>query len=89
MVADAISEKIGAEVDRHRVESQPLRDGRAYGEDPPDLDLIPEVKVIIENEEELEGEEDTRKPASAPSKLPRSRESRSGISGRRRNSRSR
>ena len=61
MVADAISEKIGAEVDRHRVESQPLREvGEHMVKIRLTFDLIPEVKVIIENEEELEGEEDTK-----------------------------
>lgn len=61
MVADAISEKIGAEVDRHRVESQPLREvGEHMVKIRLTFDLIPEVKVIIENEEELESEEDTK-----------------------------
>jgi len=61
MVADAISEKIGAEVDRHRVESQPLREvGEHMVKIRLTFDLIPEVKVIIENEEELEGEEDAK-----------------------------
>lgn len=61
MVAEAISEKIGAEVDRHRVESQPLREvGEHMVKIRLTFDLIPEVKVVIENEEELEGEEDTK-----------------------------
>lgn len=61
MVADAISEKIGTEVDRHRVESQPLREvGEHMVKIRLTFDLIPEVKVIIENEEELEGEEDAK-----------------------------
>jgi large subunit ribosomal protein L9 len=61
MIADAISEKIGAEVDRHRVESQPLREvGSHMVKIRLTFDLIPEVKVIVESDEELEGEEDTK-----------------------------
>ena len=61
MIAEATSEKIGAEVDRHRVESQPLREeGEHMVKIRLTFDLIPEVKVIVESEEELEGEEETK-----------------------------
>jgi large subunit ribosomal protein L9 len=60
MIADAISEKISVAVDRHWVESQPLRDaGEHKVKVRLTFDLIPEVKVIIvsdvEEEEEPEG----------------------------------
>jgi large subunit ribosomal protein L9 len=61
MIADAITEKIGANVDRRWVESQPLREaGDHEVKVRLTFDLVPEVKVIIvsdveEKEEETEG----------------------------------
>jgi len=55
MIAEAISQKIGAEVDRHWIESQPLREvGEFVVKVRLTYDLIPEVKVIVESEEEEE-----------------------------------
>jgi len=64
MIADAITEKIKTNVDRHWVESQPLREeGEHFVKIRLTFDLIPEVKVIIESEEELaeEGPKEKRK----------------------------
>lgn len=61
MIAEAISEKISAEVDRHRVESQPLREeGEHMVKIRLTFDLIPEVKVIVESEVEAAAEEETK-----------------------------
>ncbi|MBM3137819.1 MAG: 50S ribosomal protein L9 [Chloroflexi bacterium] len=61
MIAEAISEKIGAEVDRHRVESQPLREvGEHMVKIRLTFDLIPEVKVIVESEEAAASEADAK-----------------------------
>jgi large subunit ribosomal protein L9 len=61
MIAEAISEKIGAEVDRHRVESQPLREeGEHIVKIRLTFDLIPEVKVIVASEDEAAVEEETK-----------------------------
>lgn len=55
MIAESISEKIGSTLDRHLVETQPLREVGEY-----DIrvrltfDLIPTVKVIVEAEEKEE-----------------------------------
>lgn len=55
MIAEAISQKIGAEVDRHWIESQSLREvGEFMVKVRLTYDLIPEVKVIVESEEEEE-----------------------------------
>jgi large subunit ribosomal protein L9 len=61
MIADAISEKISTKVDRHWVESQPLREaGDHKVKVRLTFDLVPEVKVtvesdVVEKEEESEG----------------------------------
>jgi large subunit ribosomal protein L9 len=61
MIAEAISEKIGVEVDRHRVESQPLREaGEHMVKIRLTFDLIPEVKVNVESEDEAAAEEETK-----------------------------
>lgn len=58
MIAEAITERIGAQVDRHWIESQPLREvGEHMVKVRLTFDLIPEVMVIIESDEELEEEE--------------------------------
>ena len=71
MIAEAISEKIGAEVDRHRVESQPLREeGEHMVKIRLTFDLIPEVKVAVESEEETEEQKKhPEKSAAVPEKL--------------------
>jgi len=53
MITDAINEKLQTNVDRHQVESQPLREvGEHMVRVRLTFDLIPQVKVIIESEEE-------------------------------------
>ena len=53
MIADAISEQIAAQVDRHWIESQPVREeGEHIIKVRLTYDLIPEVKVIVESEKE-------------------------------------
>ena len=66
MIADAITEKISANVDRHWVESQPLREAGEHNVKVRlTFDLVPEVKVIVESDvEEKEAEpEDKHKRA--------------------------
>lgn len=61
MIAEAITEKIGANIDRHWVESQPLREvGEHMVKIRLTFDLVPEVKVIIESEEEIEEAEEPK-----------------------------
>jgi len=64
MIADAIAEKTGLEIDRHWIESQPLRDAGVHDvKIRLTFDLVPEVKVTVESEEEAEiaAEEKTKK----------------------------
>jgi large subunit ribosomal protein L9 len=66
MIADAISEKINATVDRHWVESQPLREaGDHKVKVRLTFDLVPEVKVTIVSDVEEEEEEPEGKPKRA------------------------
>ena len=66
MIADAISEKISAKVDRHWVESQPLREaGEHEVKVRLTFDLVPEVKVVVESDvEEKEEETDGKRKRS-------------------------
>ncbi len=53
MIADAITEKINSKVDRHWVESQPLREaGEHKVKVRLTFDLVPEVKVLVESDAE-------------------------------------
>jgi large subunit ribosomal protein L9 len=71
MIADAISEKISSTVDRHWVESQPLREaGDHKVKVRLTFDLVPEVKITIESdveeiEEETEGKRKRARKAEA------------------------
>ena len=75
MIAESISEKLGSELDRHLIETQPLRETGEY-----DVrirltfDLIPTVKVIVEAEEKEEDKRlesrGKRRPSSAESEKP-------------------
>ncbi len=75
MIAESISEKLGSELDRHLIETQPLRETGEY-----DVrvrltfDLIPTVKVIVEAEEKEEDKRSEsrgkRRPAIAESEKP-------------------
>jgi len=73
MIADAIAEKTGIEIDRHWIESQPLRDAGVHDvKIRLTFDLVPEVKVTIESEEEAgkgpEAEKKEEKPKAAVEK---------------------
>ena len=69
MIVDAIKEKLNVEIDRHQVESQPLRDvGEHKVRVRLTFDLIPQVKVLVEAEEKKEEEGE---PMEARSKSPR------------------
>lgn len=66
MIVDAIREKINVEIDRHQVESQPLREtGEHLVRVRLTFDLIPQVKVIVEAEEKPEEEARGPKPKAA------------------------
>ncbi|MDK2982382.1 MAG: large subunit ribosomal protein [Chloroflexota bacterium] len=52
-IIDAVNEKLNTNLDRHQVESQPLREvGEHMVRVRLTFDLIPEVKVIVESDEE-------------------------------------
>jgi len=62
MIADAISDKTRLEIDRHWIESQPLREvGTHDVKVRLTFDLIPEVKVTVISEEEAEKEQKASK----------------------------
>jgi large subunit ribosomal protein L9 len=68
-IVDAIKEKLNVEIDRHQVESQPLREvGEHKVRIRLTFDLIPQVKVLVEAEEK---KEEAREPREARAKGPR------------------
>jgi large subunit ribosomal protein L9 len=69
MIVDAIKEKLNVEIDRHQVESQPLREvGEHKVRVRLTFDLIPQVKVLVEAEEK---KEEAQEPREARAKGPR------------------
>jgi large subunit ribosomal protein L9 len=66
-VIDAVNEKLKVNLDRHQIESQPLREvGEHKVRIRLTFDLIPELKVFVESEDaEEEVEESDKKPRSA------------------------
>lgn len=69
MIVDAIKEKLNIEIDRHQVESQPLREvGEHKVRIRLTFDLIPQVRVLVEAEEK---KEETKEPREARPKGPR------------------
>jgi len=70
MIVDAIKEKLSVEIDRHQVESQPLREvGEHKVKVRLTFDLIPLVKIIVEPEEKEEEKKEARgKGTHKPSK---------------------
>jgi len=69
MIVDAIKEKLNVEIDRHQVESQPLREvGEHKVRVRLTFDLIPQVKVLVEAEEK---KEEAKEPREARAKGPR------------------
>jgi large subunit ribosomal protein L9 len=72
MIVDAIKEKLNVEIDRHQVESQPLRDvGEHKVRIRLTFDLIPQVKVLVEAEEKKEEEAEPREARSKTPRRPR------------------
>jgi large subunit ribosomal protein L9 len=72
MIVDAIKEKLNVEIDRHQVESQPLRDvGEHKVRIRLTFDLIPQVKVLVEAEEKKEEEGESRETRSKTPRRPR------------------
>jgi len=69
MIIDVVNEKLNVNLDRHQVESQPLREvGEHSVRVRLTFDLIPEVKIIVEGEEEEQEEqpeETGKKPRTA------------------------
>ena len=69
MIVEAIREKLNVEVDRHQVESQPLREiGEHKVRIRLTFDLIPQVKVLVEAEEK---KEEVKEPQASRAKTPR------------------
>jgi len=69
MIVEAIREKLNVEIDRHQVESQPLREiGEHKVRIRLTFDLIPQVKVLVEAEEK---KEEAGEPQAARAKAPR------------------
>jgi len=68
MIIDAVNDQIHANLDRHQVESQPLRqEGEHDVRIRLTYDLVPEIKVIVvsEEEEEQEAQEEQEKKEEA------------------------
>ena len=67
MIADALSEAIGVEIERRQIDSQPLRSlGEHRVEIRLTVDLVPEITVIVHREGEapvMPGEEETEAEA--------------------------
>ena len=61
MIVDAVKEKLNVEIDRHQVESQPLREvGEHKVKVRLTFDLIPQVKIIVEPEVKEEEKKEAR-----------------------------
>jgi large subunit ribosomal protein L9 len=72
MIVDAIKEKLNVEIDRHQVESQPLREvGEHKVRVRLTFDLIPQVKVLVEAEERKEEDAEPREVRSKTPRRPR------------------
>jgi len=73
MIIDAVNEQLKVNLDRHLVESQPLREaGEHLVKIRLTYDLIPEVKILVESEEaEKEVERDKKKHRSRKSEAKR------------------
>jgi large subunit ribosomal protein L9 len=68
MIIDAVNEALHTNLDRHQLESQPLRDvGEHKVRIRLTFDLVPEVKVIVESDEEKKEE---KAPGRKSSKKP-------------------
>jgi large subunit ribosomal protein L9 len=75
MIIDAVNEKLHVNLDRHLIESQPLREaGEHMVRVRLTFDLIPEVKVVVESDEEPKEEEETTKRKSSKKAEPKPEE---------------
>jgi len=65
MIIDAINERLKTDLDRHLVESQPLRDvGEHKVRVRLTFDLTPDVKVLVESDEEKKEEKTAKRKSS-------------------------
>lgn len=66
MIIDAVNQQLNVNIDRHQIESQPLREvGEHQVKVRLTFDLIPEVKVIVESEDaEKQAAKDKKRTAS-------------------------
>lgn len=64
MISDAINEKLGTEIDRRQIETQPIRNlGEHLASVRLTVDLVPEVKVIVHREgEAIKQAKEEKKP---------------------------
>lgn len=68
-IAEEITKKIGANIDRRQIESQPIRTvGEHKARIRLTIDLVPEVKIIVQREGEKEEAEKAAKTKRAPRK---------------------
>ena len=66
-IMDAVNEKLNTNLDRHLIESQPLREvGEHMVRIRLTFDLVPEVKVIVESDEEKKEEKAPGRKAAKP-----------------------
>jgi large subunit ribosomal protein L9 len=66
-IIDAVNEKLHTNLDRHLIESQPLREeGEHMVRIRLTFDLVPEVKVIVESDEEKKEEKAPGRKAAKP-----------------------
>ena len=66
-IIDAVNEQLNVNLDRHQVESQPLREvGEHNVRIRLTFDLIPEIKVTVESEEEEEQEDQSEETGKKP-----------------------
>lgn len=66
-IIDAVNEKLHTNLDRHLIESQPLREeGEHMVRIRLTFDLVPEVKVIVESDEEKKEERAPGRKAAKP-----------------------
>ena len=64
-IIDAINEKLHSNLDRHLLETQPLREvGEHKVRVRLTFDLVPEVKVIVESEDDKKTDKDSRRKSS-------------------------
>lgn len=74
-IIDAVNEKLNVNLDRHLIESQPLREaGEHMVRIRLTFDLVPELKVLVESDEEPKEEDKTTKRKSSKKTEPKPEE---------------